>query len=213
MQNNKTTLIAIIIGFLCIGLVVGLYLFDRDLPLGQQYKTVDQYGGPFTLQNSDGSVSLSDFKGKVVLAYFGFLNCTEACPASMAVLNKAFKKLSDSERAQIQALFISVDPERDSLEDLKAFTEYYDGQVMAITGTKPVIEKLTNQYGVFFELVDLEGSAMTYTVDHSSRFYMIDRNGKLITTMSHSTTPTELADRLRRLLETPTTHRLNDKQG
>lgn len=203
MKRNKTTLIAMVVGFLCISLVVGIYLFDRDLPLGEQYKTVDQYGGPFTLQSGDGAVSLSDFKGKVVVAYFGFLNCTEACPASMAVLNKAFKKLSEDELNQIQALFISVDPERDSIEDLKAFTEYYGGKVMALTDTPTVIDKLTNQYGVFFELVDLEGSAMNYTVDHSSRFYMIDRNGKLITTMSHSTTPTELAHRMRRLLERP----------
>lgn len=203
MKRNKTTLIAMVVGFLCISLVVGIYLFDRDLPLGEQYKTVDQYGGPFTLHSGDGAVSLSDFKGKVVVAYFGFLNCTEACPASMAVLNKAFKKLSEDELNQIQALFISVDPERDSIEDLKAFTEYYGGKVMALTDTPTVIDKLTNQYGVFFELVDLEGSAMNYTVDHSSRFYMIDRNGKLITTMSHSTTPTELAHRMRRLLERP----------
>lgn len=189
--------------FLLILLIISAYILGRDLPLGEQYKSIKNYGGEFTLQSGDGSVSLSDFRGKVVIAYFGFLNCTEACPASMAVLNKAFSKLTTEEMNQIQSLFISVDPERDTIEDLKAFTDYYGGHVMALTDKKSTIDKLTTQYGVFFELKDLEGSALTYTVDHSSRFYMIDRSGTLVTTMSHSTTPTELAHRIRRLLETP----------
>lgn len=200
MKKSKIQLIATIVGALLVVSILLAYVFGRDLPIGEQYKSIENYGGEFTLQSGDGPVSLSDLKGKVVIAYFGFLNCTEACPASMAVLNKAFKKLSKSELDQIQALFISVDPERDTIEDLKAFTDYYDGHVMALTDKKPIIEKLATQYGVFFELADLEGSAMNYTIDHSSRFYLIDRNGVLVTTMSHSTTPTELAHRLRRLL-------------
>lgn len=200
MQKTKIQYIATIIAFLLVVSILLAYVFGRDLPIGEQYKSIENYGGEFTLQSGDGEVSLSDFKGKVVVAYFGFLNCTEACPASMAVLNKAFSKLSKDELNQIQALFISVDPERDSIEDLQAFSDYYDGRVMALTDKKPIIEKLATQYGVFFELADLEGSAMNYTIDHSSRFYMIDRNGTLVTTMSHSTTPTELAHRLRRLL-------------
>lgn len=179
--------------------IIVFYVTTTTRPIGEKYKPLSELGGPFTLQTKQGPFSLSDIEGKVGVVYFGFLSCTEACPASIGVVQAAYKQLTDEERSQVQFLFISVDPERDSLEDLYDFGDYYDNDLLALTGTEEEIDQVTSDYGVFFELTDLEGSALGYTVDHSSRFYMIDKQGELFTTMSHSTTPSELAARIKQL--------------
>ncbi len=207
-DGNKKLKYFIIFGIIFIVSVLLLAVTTSDQPLGEKHKPVYDYGGDFTLRNHKGDVSLQDFRGKVVVIYFGFLSCTEACPISMGTIIKATDKLTPEERAKMQVLFISVDPDRDDVNDLKEFADYYakrfkddvnPNMIMAITGTKKEIDDLSKQYGVFFEIVDLEGSAVPYTVDHSSRFYMIDGDGKLVTTMGHSTTPTELATQIKQM--------------
>ena len=199
MNESKVIKIAIFLAvFLSIFIIV-FYAATSTRPIGEKYKPLSELGGPFTLETKEGAFSLSDIEGKVAVIYFGFLSCTEACPASIGVVQAAYKQLTDDERDGVQFLFISVDPERDSLEDLYDFGDYYDNDLLALTGTEEEIDKVTLDYGVFFELTDLEGSALGYTVDHSSRFYMVDRFGKLFTTMSHSTTPSELAARIKQL--------------
>ncbi|MEP3350016.1 MAG: SCO family protein [Marinomonas sp.] len=199
MNESKIIKISVFAAiFLSISIIV-FYVATTTRPIGEKYKPLSELGGPFTLETKQGPFSLSDIEGKVGVVYFGFLSCTEACPASIGVVQAAYKQLTDEERDNVQFLFISVDPERDSLEDLYDFGDYYDNDLLALTGTKEEIDKVTSDYGVFFELTDLEGSALGYTVDHSSRFYMIDKQGKLFTTMSHSTTPSELAARIKQL--------------
>ncbi|MGR0279135.1 SCO family protein [Marinomonas dokdonensis] len=205
MNESKVVKGSVIVAILMSIFIIAFYVTTTTRPLGEKYKPISELGGPFTLQTKQGPFSLDDIKGKVGVVYFGFLSCTEACPASIGVVQAAYKQLSDQERDDVQFLFISVDPERDSLEDLYDFGDYYDNDLLALTGTREEIDKVTSDYGVFFELTDLEGSALGYTVDHSSRFYMIDKNGKLFTTMSHSTTPNELAARIQQLQNMETT--------
>lgn len=204
-QKLKLWLIFVLV--FIVGITV-LAVSTLEQPLGQKYKPVYEYGGEFTLQSYKGEVSLKDYRGKVVVAYFGFLNCTEACPVSMGTIVSAIGKLTHEERDNLQAFFISVDPDRDDIASLTEFSNYYAKRfsaeknpnlIMALTGTKEQIRKISDDYGVFFDLVDLEGSGLGYTVDHSSRFYMIDGDGKLLTTMNHSTTPTELAAKIREM--------------
>ncbi len=188
-------------------LLTGLLTFaavTSSQPLGEKHKPIYEYGGDFELPN----FALKDYRGKVVVIYFGFLSCTEACPVSMGTIVGALDKLTPQEREKVQILFVSVDPKRDTLENANKFAQYYGKRyakdknptvIKATTGTKQQIDKLTEQYGVFYELKDLEGSALAYTVDHSSRFYMIDGDGKLVTSMNHSTTPTELMAKIKEL--------------
>ncbi|MCV2403287.1 SCO family protein [Marinomonas sp. C2222] len=202
MNQSKVLKIAVALSLLLSVLIIVLYFSTTTHPIGEKYRPLSDLGGPFTLQTKQGPFSLSDIEGKVGVVYFGFLSCTEACPASIGVVQAAYKQLTEEERNGVQFLFISVDPERDSLEDLYDFGDYYDNDLIALTGTREQIDQVTSDYGVFFDLVDLEGSALEYTVDHSSRFYMIDKSGKLFTTMSHSTTPSELAARIQQLQST-----------
>lgn len=200
MSQSQLSKLIIIVGFLLCTTLIVTYVGFRDRPLGERHKIAADYGGDFTLQNSKGDVSLSDFEGKVVVMYFGFLNCTEACPASMQVISAAFNRLAKDELEHVQALFISVDPERDTVDKLQQFSDYYYGKVVGLTGDEKTIKEVSNQYGVFFDLIALDESALSYTVDHSSRFYMINQQGKLITTMSHSTTPNELRAKIQEMI-------------
>lgn len=181
-------------------ILVIAYFSLRTLPVGETYKPLSEYGGDFELFGYDRDYTLDDFKGKVVVLYFGFLNCTEACPQSMTVMRTAFNRLTPEELEKVVGVFVSVDPDRDKREDLKDFAEYYHENVVALTGTQANIDIVTERYGVYFELVDLEGSALGYTVDHASRFYLVNEQGTLSTAMSHSTTPNELAGRISELI-------------
>lgn len=199
MNESRVVKVAIFFAVCFSIFIVAFYVTTSTRPIGEKYKPLSELGGPFTLETKNGPFSLSDIEGKVGVVYFGFLSCTEACPASIGVVQAAYKQLTNDERSGVQFLFVSVDPERDSLEDLYDFGDYYDNDLLALTGSQEKIDKVTSDYGVFFELTDLEGSALGYTVDHSSRFYMIDKEGELFTTMSHSTTPSELAARIKQL--------------
>ena len=86
------------------------------------------------------------------------------------------------------------------MAELQEFENYFNGTLKVVTDTEEHIKEITKQYGVYFDLVDLEGSALGYTVDHSSRFYMVNKEGRLIVSMSHSTTPTELAAKIQQLM-------------
>lgn len=183
------------------GLLLLFYFETSSRPIGEKYKPIYELGGPFTIQGTEGPFSLSDIQGQVGVLYFGFLNCTEACPGSISVYQAARKQLSAEERQQVQFVFISVDPARDTPEELLAFEQYFNGTLTVASDTEENIRELTKQYGVYFDLIDLEGSELGYTVDHSSRFYMIDPQGNLITSMSHSTTPTELAAKIQQMLK------------
>lgn len=203
-MNEKATKLAkwiIAICFIALVVIVGLYVASRDRPLGDRARAVYEYGGDFTLETSHGAISLDDFSGKVLVIYFGFMNCTEACPESMATLQTAFNRLSDEELSQVAGLFVSVDPERDSIDDLEAFTQYFHPAIIGATSDQKTIDAITEKYGVVFSFSDLDGSSLNYTVDHASRFYMVDPQGQLRTTMSHSTTPNELAAKIRAMLD------------
>lgn len=181
------------------------YALTRDKPLGEGYKLASEYGGDFTLQSDKGEVSLSDFKGKVVVIYFGFMNCQDACPVSLTKMRRAFKRLGKEELQNVQGILVSIDPKRDTAEDLAAFTKNYHKNVIGLVDSREVIDKLVEQYGGMADMDVLDGNSITYNVEHSSRFYMIDKNGKLLTTMSYSTTPAEMVAKIREMLKEPQT--------
>ncbi len=184
--NTKVWLIFVAVFLISMGL---LFVLTIDKPIGDEYKPVYEYGGDFVLKNHTGDVALADQRGKVVVLYFGFLSCTEACPVSLGTIVGAIRKLTPEEREKLQVFFISVDPARDDLKSLQQFASFYEklfakeknpNMIMAITGSQEEVDKVTDMYGVYFDLVDLEGSGLGYTVDHSSRFYMIDGDGQLV---------------------------------
>ena len=200
MTSQQATKLAL--GFaatVVICLVVVLFNSDwqRDAQTGGEDGIL---GGEFTLQHLDGTVSLSDFRGQIVVVYFGFLNCPEICPTSMSVIAKALKRLDVDELAQVQPMLISVDPERDSLENLKAFTGYFHPKILGITGSQSDIDHVVNEYGAYLEVIDSTTPGSAYEFFHTSRYYVINQDGELVDAMRHGTTVNELVARIRTLI-------------
>ena len=200
MTKNPTKIV-LLFGALFLATLMGSYIYNTTTPVGENVKPLKDLGGPFELNSINDNVSLDQFKGNIVVLYFGFLNCAEVCPSSMGTLSAAFSRLSPATYQHVQGLFVSVDPERDDLVSLNKFAKYFDERVIGLTGTNQQIDALTKQYGVYFDIVDMESSELSYTVDHSSRFYIIDDTGKLVGAMSHNTTPVELAAGIERIYE------------
>lgn len=168
-----------------IALGIGLsYYFNSPQP-GQAPPSL---GGDFTLTTADGKASLNDFKGKVVPIYFGYTHCPDVCPTALYNLAAALEKLSVDERAQIQALFITLDPERDDAKKVGEYAKHFHPQVLGMTGSLEEINQVTAQYLVIHKKVPMPGSAMEYAIDHSSRLYIVGKDGELESMLHHGST-------------------------
>lgn len=157
-------------------------------------------GGGFELQSSQGPVTLRDFRGKIVLVYFGYSLCPDICPTNLAYLAEALNMLSTEERAQIQGIFVSLDPERDTPENLLRYVKFFHPDFIGLTSTPEILAELAQRYGVGYQKVAMGDSALNYVLDHSSYTYIIDRHGVLQGRFEHATSPAEMAQYLQKLL-------------
>lgn len=157
-------------------------------------------GGDFTLQGAQGPVSLHDFKGKVVAIYFGYTRCPDVCITSLSKMAQALKTMGEEERAQIQPIFISVDPERDTPEIADKYAKYFYPGAIGLSGTPEQIAEVAKRYLVIYEKVPMKDSAMGYSMDHSSIIYVVGRDGKISALVHHADTAGALAKYLREAL-------------
>lgn len=141
-------------------------------------------GGDFTLHSLKGPVSLSDYRGKVVVLYFGYTSCPDICPTALSLAAGALRRLSPEERKGVAGIFVSVDPERDGLKLLHDYATQFDPLIVGVTGSAEELKEIALRYGVYYKKVNVEG-AMGYVVDHSSATYIIDREGRLAKTLNH----------------------------
>ena len=140
--------------------------------------TVAEYARTLALPDQDGKLrTLEDFKGKVTVIFFGFTQCPDVCPTTMAELAQVKKALGkDGER--VQGVFVSVDPERDTPEILKKYMGSFDPSFVALRGTAEQTKAVAKEFKVFYAKVPgkTEGS---YTVDHTAGSYILDTQGKV----------------------------------
>jgi protein SCO1/2 len=159
-------------------------------------------GGDFRLHGKGGPVALADFRGKVVLLYFGYTWCPDICPTNLAIIAQALKGLTPAERARVQVLFVSVDPARDDLNRLAEYAAYWDPAVLGITGSDAEVAAAARRYGAAYRRTEQSGSAMGYLVDHSASTYVIGPDGRLLETLVHATPPASVVASIRRALGT-----------
>jgi protein SCO1/2 len=151
----------------------------------------------FSLDGSDGrALRLSRFKGKVVLLGFGFTWCPSVCPTTLATLAQARRKLG-SAAADVQIVYITVDPERDKAERMKEYLAAFDPTFVGGTGTGERLAAVRKDYGVFAQK---KGQGKDYQVAHSSFTYLIDRSGSLRALMPYGHGPDDYVHDLRILL-------------
>ena len=155
----------------------------------------------FTLDSPEGALSLKDLRGNVVLLFFGFTSCADVCPISLATISHAFSYLNDNELKMSRSLFISLDPERDSLERLKKYTGYFHPNIIGVTGTIEELVRVANIYGVKFEKKETPDSALGYLIYHSAKIFVIGTQGKLRKTFPHNIDAQLLVQQIRSLLK------------
>ena len=136
------------------------------------------YGKDFPLLDAHGQPrSLKDFHGKVVVVFFGYTQCPDVCPTTLQELVEA-KALLGEQGERLQGVFVSVDPERDTPEVLRAYAEAFDPNMVALTGTPEQISAVAKDFKVFFKKVESKQPGH-YTVDHSAGLYVYDPQGNL----------------------------------
>ncbi|CAB3721508.1 SCO family protein [Achromobacter kerstersii] len=136
-----------------------------------------QLGRGMELTDTNGKTrQLSDFAGKVVVVFFGFTQCPDVCPTSLAELTEVMKKLGpDADRVQV--LLITVDPERDTQEVLKQYVSAFDPRFLGLTGTPDQIKKAAASFKAYYAKAPTKDGS-TYTMDHTAAFYLLDGKGE-----------------------------------
>lgn len=159
------------------------------------------YAKDFELTDHNGQVRhLSDFKGKVVVMFFGYTQCPDVCPTSMAELAEV-KKLLGKDGERLQGLFVTVDPARDTPEVLKGYMGNFDPTFLALTTSPDKLVQLAKDYKVYYKKVDGK-TPTSYTMDHSAGSYVYDTKGQLRLFTRYGTGPKVLADDIAQLLKT-----------
>jgi len=140
----------------------------------------EERGGEFTLTGHDGGdakVSLQDYRGKIVLLTFGYTHCPDVCPLILTHLKQLMQKLGPHQD-DVQTLFVTLDPERDTPDRLKTYVSYFNPAFMGLTGSQEDILQVTKQYGAVY--MKLNGdSAAGYLYAHTDYIYLIDHQGRL----------------------------------
>jgi protein SCO1 len=155
--------------------------------------------GHFTLTDHTGQpFHLSDLRGKVALLFFGYTNCPDVCPTTLAEF-KRVKALLGDDAARVAFVFVSVDGERDTPEQLAAYMRAFDPEFIGLMGDDATIRTIARDYGVFFQRVSYEESAASYLVDHTASTFGVDQEGRLRLVFSYGTDPAAIAARVRAL--------------
>lgn len=157
-------------------------------------------GGPFTLTDQHGErVSRDDFAGQYRLIYFGYTYCPDVCPTALWAMSQALDQLAETDPAlaeQVTPIFITIDPERDTVEHLAGYAESFHPRLVALTGTSDEIAQTARAYRVFYRKVEDE-AATGYLMDHSSFIFLMSPDGEYLTHATHQNSPDEIAAMIR----------------
>ena len=153
-----------------------------------------------TLTDHNGKLrSMSDFKGKVVVLFFGFTHCPDVCPTTMSDLKQAMKLLGEQSN-EVQVLFVTVDPERDTQEVLAKFVPSFDARFIGLRGSLQETAETLGNFKIFYAKVPGKDKA-DYSIDHSAGMYVFDKDGKVRLYMGYGQKPAEIASDIRKLLQ------------
>ena len=186
-------------GLVILGVGAFLALSLHETPRGAAGTLLaSAIGGPFRLVDQNGkTVTDGDLKGKWSLVYFGYTHCPDACPTALNDIAIALDELGP-QRSAVRPVFITVDPERDTAEVLKAYVTSFDAPIMALTGTPEEIAQAAKEYRVYYAKHPEAGG--DYSMDHSSVIYVMDPEGRFTASFTHENTPEDIAERLKKLL-------------
>lgn len=191
-KNPRLILPAILVAISVAALAAAaLLMTSRDAPKQALV------GGPFQLVAHDGrTVTDKDFAGKPFLVFFGYTHCPDVCPTTLFQASEALRALGPD--ARISALFITVDPERDTQASLKDYISNFDPRVVALTGNRPAIEAAARAYRAYAKKVP--GKNDDYTYDHTAMVYLMDKKGVFAGSLNLEQPPEAAAAQLKKYL-------------
>lgn len=140
-------------------------------------------------RDNGSSFRLSEMRGSVVLLFFGYASCPDVCPTTLSELRKVNEELG-SAADQVKVVFVTVDPERDTPENVQKYVSIFNPAFVGLSGSMAELEPVWRDYGVYREVDEVESSASGYLVSHTARVYLIDRDGNLRLSYSYGT-PTD----------------------
>jgi len=184
-------------------LTLALALLTACSPQPVAFRNTDltgaSFGRDFSLGDHNGQQrSLADFRGKAVVIFFGYTSCPDICPTTLARLAEVMKAL-DGEAGRVQVLFITLDPERDSAERLKAFVPWFHPSFLGLRGDAGQIKATTEEFRAFGARKNVEGE-LGYVIDHSTGAYVFDPAGRIRLYVKDSASVEDIVADLRLLL-------------
>jgi protein SCO1/2 len=158
-------------------------------------------GGPFTLTDPAGKrVALADFKGKLVLLYFGYATCPDVCPTDLAQIGLALRALGAAAE-EVQPIFVTLDPRRDTPAVLREYATVFHPRFVSLTGSEEEVRRVATDFKVFFEKVPRPGTS-NYAIDHTAYTFLLDREGKFVILFPPGTEAGRMAEMLREQVAT-----------
>ena len=177
----------------------GLWLTGWLQPQQAQIRTSGTalVGGPIKLTGHDGEVvSGEQFRGKYMLVFFGYTYCPDVCPAGLQVMTSALEELG-TKADNVQPLFITIDPERDTVPVMASYVENFHPRLIGLTGTPEQIDTVAKAYRVYYKKA---GDDADYLMDHSSILYLMDAKGKFAKHFTYTTDAAALAKQLQEFI-------------
>ena len=200
--------IAVMFAVLSLALVVGvagaLYLTDKTVRDAAKTATAPAVGAPFSLIDHKGrAVTDLDYRGKLMLVYFGYTSCPDICPTGLYKIGQALDALGE-DAARVQPLFITMDPGRDTVEAMANYVGRFHPNLIGLTGSPEQVKVAAKSYRVYYAKAYPEGSeegANDYLLDHMTLTYLMGPDGGLLEILPHSTPVDQLVGKIRRHLE------------
>jgi cytochrome oxidase Cu insertion factor (SCO1/SenC/PrrC family) len=196
---NRFLVLAIIGVAIGLGVVLGMYKFQQPAVITHKNITDSKIaiGGDFTLIDQFGvSRSTNEFRGKILLVYFGYTYCPDVCPMALEHVTKALHGLG-RDRDKVIVAFVSVDPARDTCDVLKLYSTNFDPNIIMFTGTQEAVENAMSKYKIYAKKETKEGFS-DYLINHTSVIYLMGTKGNYISSFAHSTSPEKIQEILLR---------------
>jgi len=156
-------------------------------------------GGDFVLQTYNNEKYVLSESSKVKIIFFGFLNCPDICPTALSDVSNLLHKLRGLSK-NLEPIFITVDPKRDTPELLKNYLSFFDKRIVGLTGSQEQIEKVSNQYHVYYSYQNNDSDSNKYTVNHTANIYLLDKENNVEKIFIPGTPFTELYKYINRYL-------------
>lgn len=201
-MDRKTLTVGIGIFLVIAAAAVITFLFGRkDTFRGTSYESPYPAAADFSLTRANGDTfQLSDHHDKITLLFFGYTSCPDVCPTTMANLKRTLDQLSPTYLKQVQVVFITVDPKRDTPERVQEYVDHFNTSFVGLSGSEAELAKVWAAYGIY--RLEVPGaSAAGYSVDHTARITMIDKNGKMRVSYGFDTPVDDLVHDVQLLLK------------